>query len=71
MLVDIDDAWHCAIASIERLAQEPFCSSSISLRCEEKVQGIPLLVHGSIQPLPLTFDLHLDCIHSPRTTAWT
>ena len=64
MLVGIDHAWRCAVSSVEGVAEEPFCSSSIPLSCEEKVQGIPVLVNGSIQPLPLTFDIDVDFIDS-------
>ncbi len=44
---------------MEGVAAEPFCSNSIPLSRQEKVQGISVLVKRSIQPLPLAFDLHL------------
>ncbi len=71
MLIGIDHPWRCAVSSVERLVEEPFYSSSIPLSCEEKVQGIPVLVNGSIQPSPLTFDFHVDFIDSPRVSRGT
>jgi len=70
MLISVDHPWCCAVSSIEGFTKKSFCSSSIPLSCEEKVQGIPILVNSSIQPLPLTFDLDIDFIHSLRMTGW-
>lgn len=71
MLVGIGYLWCCAIASIQPLAEEPFCRFSIPLSCKEKAQGILILFNGSIHPLSLAFNLQVEFIHSPRMTGWT
>jgi len=59
-----------AITSIEGFAEEPLGGLDITLGTQQKIQGIPVLVNGSIQPLPLPPDLHIDFIDSPSVTAW-
>jgi len=71
MLVCIDHSWRCAVASVEGVAEEPFSCLSILLSCEEKIQGVSILVNSSIQPLPLAFDLYVDFIHSLKITSGT
>jgi len=65
MLIYVDDTGSLAMANVEGFTEEPFCSSSIPLSCEEKIQSVSILVNGSIQPSPFTFDLHVDFIDPP------
>jgi len=71
MLIYVDDTGSLAIADVEGFTEEPFCSNGITFGTQQKVQGIPVLVNGSIQPPPLAFDLHKDFIDSPRVTSRT
>jgi len=71
MLIYIDDTGRCAVASIEGFAEEPLGGLGITLGTQQKIQGTPVLVHGSIQPSASTFDLHIDFIDSPSMTGWT
>jgi len=64
MLIDINDSGCCAVASIESFTEEPLRCLGISLGAEQEVQSVALLINGSVQPPPLTSDVHINFIDS-------
>src|SRR4029077_6337742 len=49
----------------DRLLQKPQGGLLIALRCEQTVNGLALLIHGTIEVAPHAFDLARGLIHPP------
>ena len=49
----------------DRLFQKAQRRRLISVLCEEKVNGLPGLIHGAIEVVPLAFDLDVGLVHTP------
>jgi len=50
---------------VDCFEQESFGGQFISVRGQQKVNGLAFFVNGSIQIVPFTFDIDLGLIHSP------
>jgi len=53
--VDGDLLWHAVAA--ERLGQESLGRVLIALFCQQEINGLACLIHGTIEVIPLALDL--------------
>jgi len=61
--VDGDLLLHAVAA--DRLGEEPLRSVRIALCCQQEINGLAGLIHGTIEVIPLAFDLDIRLIHAP------
>src|SRR5450759_4399737 len=50
----------------KRLPKESLCGRDATVTSKQEVDGLALLVHGSIQVVPLRLDRNVGLVHSPR-----
>src|SRR2546425_571175 len=49
----------------DRLGQEAFRSLLVTLFCQQEIYRLACLIHGTIEVIPLTFDLDVGLVHAP------
>ena len=61
-----DDSRSAGMGLSKRSREEVFGRLSISCGAEEKFQGVPLRIHGTIEIHPCLFHFHIGLIDAPR-----
>src|ERR1700730_703124 len=66
VFINGDDSRSAGMSRSKRFREETFGCLSISGGTEEKFQGVPLRIHGTIEIHPCLFHFHIGLIDAPR-----